>query len=132
MVEMVHLDTHVIIWMAMKEHHRLPEEVIKRINTSTVMISPVVILELQYLVESKKIEGSPIRIIEKLQTVIGLEICKDPFESVIKESLHLSWTRDPFDRLIVAQALMTKAPLLTKDKEIHRHYHRAVWDYKIR
>lgn len=128
MVEMVHLDTHVVIWMAMNEHHRLPEAVIKRINASTLMISPVVILELQYLVEAKKIEGNPLKIIEKLQTMIGLEICKDPFESVIKESLHLSWTRDPFDRLIVAQALMNKTHLLTKDREIHRHYPRAVWE----
>ena len=128
MAEILHLDTHVVIWIAAKEHHRLPQAVIKRINDSTLMISPAVILELQYLVEIKKIEGNPLGIIEKLQAVIGLEICKDPFESVIKESLRLSWTRDPFDRLIVAQASMAKTPLLTKDREIHRHYSRAVWD----
>jgi PIN domain nuclease of toxin-antitoxin system len=128
MAETVHLDTHLVIWIAMKEHHRLPETLIKRINVSTLMISPAVILEFQYLVETKKIEGNPLKIIEKLQALIGLEICKDPFESVIRESLNLSWTRDPFDRMIVAQALIAKTVLLTKDREIRRHYSRAIWE----
>lgn len=128
MAEIVHLDTHVVIWIYMKEYHRLPETVIKQINAATLMISPAVILELQYLVESKKIGGNPLETIEKLQTIIGLEICKEPFESVIKESLRLSWTRDPFDRLIVAQASMTKTALLTKDQEIRRHYSQAIWE----
>ena len=124
----VHLDTHVIIWMTMGEHSRLSETVIKHINFSTVVISPTVILELQYLVEVKKIEGNPVKIIDKLQSLIGLEICNDSFESVVKESLRLSWTRDPFDRLIVAQAALAKAPLITKDDSIHKHYAHAVWD----
>jgi len=126
--ETIHLDTHVLLWIAAKEHQHMPHEIIKRINESFLMISPVVILELQYLVEKGKIEGKPLKIIEKLQVMIGLEICKDSFESVIKESLHLSWTRDPFDRLITAQAALTKTCLLTKDREILRHYSRAVWE----
>ena len=126
-VEITHLDTHVVIWMAMKEHHRLPDTVIKRINSSTLMVSPAVILELQYLVETKRIQGSPLKIIEGLQSAIALEIGKDSFAWVIRESLALSWTRDPFDRLIVAQASLAKAALLTKDQDILRHYPQAVW-----
>ena len=38
-----------------------------------------------------------------------------------------SWTRDPFDRMIVAQAALREAPLLTKDRVLHEHYDRAVW-----
>jgi PIN domain nuclease of toxin-antitoxin system len=128
MSEIVHLDTNVVIKIASKEQHLLPPSVIRHINNSALMISPAVILELQYLCEIKKIEGNALKTIEKLQSLIGLEICRDPFEFVIRESLHLSWTRDPFDRLIVAQALMTKTPLLTKDREIRRHYSRAVWE----
>ena len=128
MTGIVHLDTHVVVWLAMKEHHRLPDDVIERINASELMVSPAVILELQYLVETKKIAGHPLKIIESLQAVTGLEICKDSFEWVIRESLALSWTRDPFDRLIVAQASLAKTFLLTKDRNIHRHYSRAVWE----
>ncbi len=128
MSEIVHLDTNVVLKIASKEHHLLPPSVIKRINNSSLMISPIVILELQYLFEIKKIEGSVFKAVETLHDLIGLNICQDPFESVIRESLRLSWTRDPFDRLIVAQASMLNAPLLTRDREILRHYSRAVWE----
>ncbi|MBI2375021.1 MAG: hypothetical protein HYV07_13575 [Deltaproteobacteria bacterium] len=33
-----------------------------------------------------------------------------------------------FDRFIVAEAALEKAQLLTKNKEIRKHYARAVWD----
>jgi PIN domain nuclease of toxin-antitoxin system len=38
------------------------------------------------------------------------------------------WTRDPFDRIIVAHADVVSAPLLTKDQAIRRNYRRAFWD----
>lgn len=40
-----------------------------------------------------------------------------------------TWTRDPFDRLIVAQALEARCPLATKDSRIRGVLgDRAVWD----
>jgi PIN domain nuclease of toxin-antitoxin system len=128
MAEVMHLDTHVVVWMVMEEYHRLPGAAIKRVNASLLMVSPIVILELQYLVDKKKIEGNALKFVEKLREKVGLEICEDSFESVIRASLHLSWTRDPFDRLIVANASMAKTPLLTRDRKIHDHYSRAVWE----
>jgi PIN domain nuclease of toxin-antitoxin system len=41
--------------------------------------------------------------------------------------VHQKWVRDPFDRLIVAQASANDAPLITKDEKIRRHYKRAIW-----
>lgn len=34
---------------------------------------------------------------------------------------------DPFDRLIVSQASLQEAPLVTKDGDIHEHYRGALW-----
>ncbi|CAC9532590.1 hypothetical protein BHECKSOX_1240 [Bathymodiolus heckerae thiotrophic gill symbiont] len=45
------------------------------------------------------------------------------FDSAIK----VDWTRDVFDRLIVAQAMADKAELITKDGNILKHYNKAVW-----
>ena len=39
----------------------------------------------------------------------------------------MKWTRDPFDRLITAQAAVDDSPLLTKDDTIHTYYPKAVW-----
>ena len=40
---------------------------------------------------------------------------------------HLSWTRDPFDRLIVAHAIAFAAPLCTRDRHLRDHYRAAFW-----
>ena len=42
-------------------------------------------------------------------------------------SIQQDWTRDTFDRLIVAQAKTRDASLLTKDRTILEHYPHAVW-----
>lgn len=36
----------------------------------------------------------------------------------ISEAMRISWTRDPFDRIITAAAMIHQAPLLTKDEMI--------------
>lgn len=37
----------------------------------------------------------------------------------------LAWTREPFDRILVAQAAVEKNILLTKDSAIRKHYDRS-------
>jgi len=54
--------------------------------------------------------------------VVEADVLKGRGEHVSSE-----WTRDPFDRLIVAHAAANDARLLTKDEKIRRHYKRAVW-----
>jgi PIN domain nuclease of toxin-antitoxin system len=39
----------------------------------------------------------------------------------------MKWTRDPFDRLITAQAALGESTLLTKDDTIRTNYANAVW-----
>jgi len=62
-----------------------------------------------------------------LRRDIGLETCKQPFAAVVGAALTLDWTRDPFDRIIVAQASHRESPLLTADQNIREHYSAAVW-----
>jgi len=40
----------------------------------------------------------------------------------------LSWTRDPFDRMIAAQAIVADAPLVTADRTILGNLPLATWD----
>jgi hypothetical protein len=54
--------------------------------------------------------------------VVGLE-----FSRVVECARSLSWTRDPFDRLIVGQAIAHGKPLITKDAPIPANDPRAVW-----
>ena len=44
-----------------------------------------------------------------------------PFDAVIWKALPLSWTRDPFDRLLVAHAKHRGWRFATSDQEISQH-----------
>jgi PIN domain nuclease of toxin-antitoxin system len=41
--------------------------------------------------------------------------------------LEISWTRDPFDRIIVANASLENSILVSKDQSILGHYPFARW-----
>ena len=43
-------------------------------------------------------------------------------------AMEFSWTRDPFDRLIAAQALVSGERLLTRDRLIRANCSWAFWD----
>ena len=124
---MVYLDTHLVLWLYAGSLDLISKEVLQTLDEEELYISPLVELELQYLNEIKKIKRSPSEIIETLHKEINLKICTKDFHSIIKESLNMHWTRDPFDRIIVAHASLNSDPLLTKDDAIRAHYKRAVW-----
>ncbi|NCD35138.1 MAG: hypothetical protein EOL87_17200 [Spartobacteria bacterium] len=77
--------------------------------------------------EIGRIKVHSTEITEYLATVVDLEVCKLPFYQVVLESMHIDWTRDPFDRLIVAQSIARDAKLMTKDQVITAHYSNVVW-----
>ena len=128
-VKRLYLDTHILVWLYQDGAVRLTPEGVRAIEAAEqLLISPMVELELTYLHEISRINCNAHTILDSLRRDIGLETCTQPFAAAIGAALPIEWTRDPFDRLIVAQASMAKTPLLTKDREIHRHYSRAVWD----
>ena len=125
---MIHLDTHVVVWLYANEIERLPIPVRAVLEEDDLCVSPAVIMELQYLREIGRITADAPLIIETLAASIGLTVADTPFHEVVVEALPESWTRDPFDRLIVAQAKAEKVRLVTKDEIIRKYYSEAQWD----
>ena len=124
----LYLDTQVMVWLCQKQLGRLTRKSTAAIEESDLLISPVVLLELEYLYEIKKIVQPPQALLSQLESQIGLRLCDHSFSSVVQTALFESWTRDPFDRLIVAHAKANgHAPLVTSDSDIRRHYGRSVW-----
>ncbi len=124
---MIYLDTHVVVWAYAGEVERFPAPVRAKIEENDLLISPIVLLELQYLREIDRLTVSPTVLLENLASTIGLAVCDLPLTRVITEALLQTWTRDPFDRIITASAAARGAPLLTKDETILRQYPRALW-----
>jgi PIN domain nuclease of toxin-antitoxin system len=127
-VKRLYLDTHILVWLYQDGATRLTPKGIHAIETAEqLLISPMVELELSYLHEISRINCTSSVVLDCLRRDIGLETCPLPFATVIGSALALNWTRDPFDRIIVAQATYRKSPLLTADQNILKHYADAVW-----
>ncbi len=125
---MIYLDTHVAAWLYSGETSLLSERARDAIEgNDDILISPMVLLELEYLREIRRIKPPPHEILLYLSREINLHLCELPFPQVIQRALDETWTRDPFDRIIVAQAGLSKASLVTADRNTRRHYAASVW-----
>jgi PIN domain nuclease of toxin-antitoxin system len=128
MAAVIHLDTHVVAWLYAGRTDILPAAARRAIDEHELLVSPMVVLELQYLYEIRRTTARAEVVLEALGREIGLGICDHPFKQITAVALEESWTRDPFDRLIVAQAKARGVALVTKDSTIQQHYPRVIWD----
>ncbi len=85
-------------------------------------------LELEYMYEIRRSKLPALQTAAKLKAELGVTVCDYPFPKVAYAALGESWTRDAFDRTIVAHAKANgMAPLITADEHIQAHYIQAVW-----
>jgi PIN domain nuclease of toxin-antitoxin system len=124
---MIYLDTHVVAWLYDGRLDLLPIGARDLIETQELLISPMVGLELQLLNERGRFKPRVGEVLSALSTELGLTVCDLAFPLVAARARDASWTRDPFDRVIVAQAQVRSAPLLTSDHHILEHYESAIW-----
>lgn len=113
---MIHLDTHVLAWLAGGHQSRIPAPVLDRIESEQVTYSPMARLELSYLHEIGRIAQPADRVLSHLRRTIGAGEDGTALPDVVEEACRLEWTRDPFDRLIAAQAIAAGCPLATGDR----------------
>jgi PIN domain nuclease of toxin-antitoxin system len=125
---MIHLDTHVVVWLYNREPDRFSSMALNLLDEHILKISPMVRLELQFLYEIGRFLNSADEILAYLEQRIQLSLSTADFDQVITHALNLSWTRDPFDRIIIAQSISEDVPLLTKEAKILQNYQGAVWE----
>ena len=123
----MYLDTHVVVWLYQKDEERISPLARELIESSDLLVSPMVLLELEYLFETGRIKARAAKVYDYLHHSIQIDVCSKPFAAVVRKSIGMKWTRDPFDRLITAQAALDESPLLTKDHTIRTCYPEAVW-----
>ena len=127
-MKIIMIDTHIVIWLYSGNVNELSKIAQTNIETHDLLISPIILLELQYLLEIGKILISPKEIYNDLHFRIGLRIDNETlWSNVTYAALELNWTRDPFDRLICAHAKVLKSKLITRDKVILSNFDKAIW-----
>ena len=114
------LDTHFLLW-AVLGADRLRE--FPWLNAYRPWgISPVSFLEIQFLAEVGRLEVR--------QPDFSLAVSADPrfvldevpLVALVEKALPLSWTRDPFDRLLAAHSEARRVPLCTLDRRIRAEH----------
>jgi PIN domain nuclease of toxin-antitoxin system len=123
-----YLDTHVVVWLCENTPGRLSAPALDAINNYDLLISPVVLIELNFLQQIGRIIRNPLDLAKQLRTQLGVKVCDHSFADMAETALFESWTRDPFDLLIVSQAKANNySPLVTQDEKIRKNYPKAVW-----
>lgn len=123
-----YLDTHILAWLGAGKLSRLSSKAKARLEKSELLCSPMAYLELEYLYELKRVKLPARALLIKAESETGLRICDLPFPLIAGAALDEKWTRDPFDRMIVAHAKANGfAPLISADETIRKHYPRTVW-----
>lgn len=97
------------------------------LNEHEIWICPIVRLELQYLHGIGRVTEPSQVIISDLADRIGLQVCGKDFNAIISRALQVTWTRDPFDRVIVANAALNENILISKDRNILDNYRHTRW-----
>jgi PIN domain nuclease of toxin-antitoxin system len=122
-----YLDTHTAIRLA-SGRGRIGRDAERLIRKAGLLASPMVLVEVEHLFEIGRLSSPAKDVLRKLEHELGLRLCELPFAEVAKAALDEKWTRDAFDRMIVAQAKVNGlAPLISADEEIAKHYPRTVW-----
>ena len=122
-----YLDTHALVWLYVGVVERFAAASQRVIETHDLLVSPMALLEVQYLCEKGVVTVTPDTLFAELAQTIGLAVCTIPFAMVTRSAFALSWTSDPFDRLIVAQAMVYGRPLVSKDRLIAQYYPHTIW-----
>lgn len=127
MATRLHLDTHAVVWLHQGALDKFTKRGLEALEAHALVYCPVVALELQFLREIGRLRIAPEQILGDLRKDIGLEANPLEYLRVVWAACREGWTRDPFDRQIVAQARLDNSPLLSRDRVIRENYAATLW-----
>jgi PIN domain nuclease of toxin-antitoxin system len=120
------LDTHVAVALYEGRTGGLGPAARRAIDRDIVMISPAVLLEIELLHEIGRLRAGARKVSAGLAEDLSIRVASERFADVALEALALGFTRDPFDRLIVAHAALAEAALVTQDALLRSRYPRSL------
>ena len=123
-----YFDTQALVWLAQGSLDQISPRVNRAMQQAELLFSPIVLLEIEYLYEIKRCKRPARDIQTKVEHELGVRLCDLPFSTIAEAALDEKWTRDPFDRLIVANAKANGfAWLISADEQMRKLYPRTVW-----
>jgi PIN domain nuclease of toxin-antitoxin system len=124
------LDTHTFLWL-LREPETLPDQVqrIARNRSETLALSLVTPWEMAIKVAIGKLDGAEILDhFERVVRLAGYSVLETTVRQVIDSGLLPLHHKDPFDRLLIAQAMDLRIPLLSADTDFDLYGVKRIWD----
>jgi PIN domain nuclease of toxin-antitoxin system len=106
---------------------KLPEAARALLDQHDPYLSPLAVLELAYLQEVGRARDPVPTMLAALRRDIGAEVADVSLATLVQAAVDLDWTRDPFDRMIAAHAIVENVPLVTADRTMREHLALATW-----
>jgi PIN domain nuclease of toxin-antitoxin system len=123
------LDTSVLLWW-LGEPSRIGTKLLDSLKEpeSVVLFSQISLLEIQIKIGIGKLTlGFPIEQIPELAEKSGLTPLPLRNAAIFTLPKLPNLHRDPFDRLLICEAIQEGVPLITPDETIRRYPVRVVW-----
>lgn len=107
------LDTHLLLW-SLASPGKLPAAARRQIETAEVYVSAASIWEVSIKVGIGKLQADPVEVLAGVEPA-GFSLLPILGEHAAKVAGLPALHKDPFDRMLVAQALVEPLILLTND-----------------
>lgn len=124
------LDTNVVIW-TLSASHRISARAKRAISHSTAALAVSVVSVWEIVL---KCQAGKLRLDAGLDEVVDQILYHSPWTILPMSPEHLPSLaalpmlhRDPFDRLLIAQARHTGMAIVTADKHIKKYDVRTIW-----
>lgn len=121
------LDTHALLWYIEGNEH-LPYSLREELSNAQLWISAVSLWEITIKVSLGKLEVSPNLpdFLRRLKKLDFKHIAITDEQLVTLQGLPFHH-RDPFDRLLIAQAITQNIPLVSKDRVFKEYSVEVLW-----
>lgn len=124
------LDTHTFLWL-LSEPETLPDQVLRIASdrSEDLVLSLVSPWEIAIKVGIGKLDAADILgDFERVVTLAGYSILETTVQQVIRSGRLPLYHKDPFDRLLIAQALDLRIPLVSVDTTFDLYGVKRIWD----
>ena len=124
------VDTHSFLWALLLDRRLTPK--VKTILTSAeneLYFSLVSLWEIAIKMKIGKLNsvGSSVSYLRDEMKAYGMELLPIRFEHVVQLERLPALHGDPFDRLLIAQALHERLPVLTNDAKFREYGVEVIW-----
>ncbi|MDL1959427.1 MAG: type II toxin-antitoxin system VapC family toxin [Deltaproteobacteria bacterium] len=123
-------DTHALVFWNNKE--TVSEEFINffdnQVQQGRLYVSSISFWEIALLVKRGKMAISDLHAWKnELLNITNIRLIEPSASEVIDSTLLPDHHKDPFDRLLIAQANQNKFLIVTKDRDIHKYQVKTFW-----